>query len=60
LVLLDGPDGGVGLDGEIVIARRRQWTPEEKAAPIGEVEAEGGRVSAVARRRRISTSLLYN
>lgn len=52
------------MDGEIVVAprveRRRQWTPEEKAALVGEVEAEGGRVSVVARRHGISTSLLYN
>jgi transposase len=52
------------MDGEIVAAprveRRRQWTPEEKAALVGEVEAEGGRVSVVARRHGISTSLLYN
>ena len=50
------------MDGEIVarVERRRQWTPEEKAALMAEVEAEGGRVSAVARRHRISKSLLYN
>jgi transposase len=46
--------------GEIVVERRRQWTPEEKAALVAEVEAEGGRVSVVARRHGISTSLLYN
>jgi len=32
----------VGVDGEIVVERRRQWTPEEKAALMAEVEAEGG------------------
>jgi transposase len=52
------------MDGEIVAAprveRRRQWTPEEKAALVAEVEAEGGRVSVVARRHGISRSLLYN
>ena len=52
------------MDGEIVAAprveRRRQWTPEEKAALVAEVEAEDGRVSVVARRHGISTSLLYN
>jgi transposase len=52
------------MEGEIIAAprveRRRQWTPEQKAALIGEVEAEGGRVSVVARRHGISTSLLYN
>jgi hypothetical protein len=30
------------VDGEIVVERRRQWTPEEKAALMAEVEAEGG------------------
>jgi len=29
------------LDDEIVVERRRQWTPEEKAALMAEVEAEG-------------------
>ncbi len=50
------------MDGEIVarVERRRQWTPEEKAALMTEVEAAGGRVSLVARRHRISKSLLYN
>jgi transposase len=50
----------VEVDGEIVVERRRQWTPEQKAALVAEVEAEGGRVSVVARRHGISTSLLYN
>ena len=48
------------MDGEIVVARRRQWTPEEKAALMAEVDAEGGRVLLVARRHGISKSLLYN
>jgi transposase len=48
------------MDGEIVVARRRQWAPEEKAALMAEVEAEGGRVLMVARRHGISKSLLYN
>jgi transposase len=43
-----------------IIARRRKWTPEEKAALLAEIEAEGGRVSVVARRHGISDSLLYN
>jgi transposase len=49
-------------DGEIIarIERRRKWTAEEKAALLAEVEAEGGKVSVVARRHRISDSLLYN
>jgi transposase len=50
------------VDGEIVarVERRRQWTPEDKAALLAEVEAAGGRVSLVARRHGISKSLLYN
>jgi transposase len=48
------------VDGEIVVARRRQWTPAEKAALLGEIEATGGRVSIVAQRHGISKSLLYN
>jgi transposase len=50
------------VDVEIVarVERRRKWTPEEKAALLAEVEAEGGRVALVARRHRISASLLYN
>ena len=48
------------MDGEIVVARRRQWTAEEKAALMAEVDAEGGRVLMVARRHGISKSLLYN
>jgi transposase len=43
-----------------IISRRRKWTPEEKAALLAEIEAEGGRVSVVARRHGISDSLLYN
>jgi len=49
-------------DVEIVarVERRRKWTPEQKAALMSEVAAEGGRVAPVARRHRISESLLYN
>jgi transposase-like protein len=43
-----------------IIARRRKWTPAEKAALLAEVEAESGRVSVVAQRHGISDSLLYN
>ncbi len=43
-----------------IVARRRKWTAAEKAALLAEVEAEGGRVSVVARRHGISDSLLYN
>jgi transposase len=39
---------------------RRKWSPAEKAALLAEVDAEGGRVTLVARRHRISESLLYN
>ena len=50
------------MDGEIIarVERRRQWTPQEKAALLAEVEASAGRVSVVARRHGISKSLLYN
>lgn len=43
-----------------IIARRRKWRAEEKAALLAEVEAEGGRVALVARRHGIAESLLYN
>ena len=42
------------------VERRRKWTAEEKAALLAEVEAEGGKVAVVARRRQVSESLLYN
>jgi transposase-like protein len=42
------------------VERQRKWTIEEKAALIAEVEAEGGKVRLVARRHRVSESLLYN
>ena len=48
------------MDGEIVVERRRQWTPEAKAALMAEVEAEGGQVLVVAQRHGISKSPLYN
>ena len=43
-----------------IVARRRKWTAEEKAALLAEAEAEGGRVAVVAQRHGISDSLLYN
>lgn len=42
------------------VERRRKWTAAEKAALLAEVEAEGGKVSLVARRHRVAESLLYN
>jgi transposase len=50
------------VEAEIVarVERRRKWTEAEKAALLAEVEAEGGRVSLVARRHRVAESLLYN
>jgi transposase len=39
---------------------RRKWSLAEKAALLAEVDAEGGRVTLVARRHRLSESLLYN
>lgn len=49
-------------DVEIIarVERRRKWTAKEKAALLAEVEAEGGNVMIVARRHRISGSVLYN
>jgi transposase-like protein len=42
------------------VERRRKWTATEKSALLAEVEAEGGKVAVVARRHRISESVLYN
>lgn len=42
------------------VERRRNWTPEEKAALLAEVETAGGKVRIVARRHGISESVLYN
>jgi transposase len=53
----------VGLaDIEILarVERRRKWTAQEKAALLAEIEAEGGKVTIVARRHRIAESVLYN
>jgi transposase len=50
-------------DVEIIatrVERRRKWTAQEKAALLAEVQAEGGKVTVVARRHRISESVLYN
>ena len=38
------------MDGAIVVERRRQWTPEEKAALMAEMEPEGARFSVVTQR----------
>jgi transposase-like protein len=50
----------LGVAGEVIVERRRRWTPEQKATLLAEVEAEGDHVSMVARRHGISASLLYN
>ncbi len=49
-------------DGDILGPRdrRRIWGAQEKAALLAEVDAEGGKVRLVARRHRVSESLLYN
>ena len=49
-------------DVEIVarVERRRKWTAEEKAALLAEIDAEGGKVTVVARRHRVPESVLYN
>jgi transposase len=56
------PEGGGLADVDILgpSDRRRIWSAEEKAALLAEVDAEGGKVRLVARRHRISESLLYN
>jgi len=43
-----------------IVTRRRKWTADQKATLLAEVEAEGGRVSVVAKRHGLSESLLYN
>ena len=48
------------MAGQEIIARRRKWSPAQKAALLDEVEAEGGKVAVVAQRHGISESLLYN
>jgi len=48
------------VSGAEIITRRRKWSPAQKAALLDEVEAEGGKVAAVARRHGVSESLLYN
>ena len=40
--------------------RRRVWTASERAALLAEIDAAGGKVRLVARRHRISESVLYN
>lgn len=42
----------------VIIARRRKWSAPAKAALLAEIEAEGGKVSVVARRHGVSESLL--
>jgi transposase-like protein len=43
-----------------IAVRRRKWSRAEKAALLAEIDAEGGKVPAVARRHGLSESLLYN
>jgi hypothetical protein len=52
--------GGHHLRDGLCQKRRRKWTAQEKAALPAEVEAEGGKVTVVARPHRISESVLYN
>jgi hypothetical protein len=60
--LLQLQKGAALSDVEIIgrAERRRKWTAQENAALLVEVEAEGGKVMVVARRDRISESVLYN
>ena len=48
------------MSGVELITRRRMWSATQNAALLEEVEFEGGKVAAVARRHGISESLLYN
>jgi transposase len=48
------------MGGVEIVTRRRKWTLEQKATLLAEVEAEGGRVSVVAKRHGLAESLLYN
>ena len=48
------------VDVLVPSGRRRIWSAAEKAALLAEIDAEGGKVRLVARRRQISESLLYN
>jgi transposase len=50
--------GDVGILGRI--GRRRKWSAAERAALLAEVDAAGGKVALIARRHRLSESLLYN
>ena len=38
------------MDGEVVVERRRRWTPTEKAALMAEMETEAAQVLAVTQR----------
>jgi transposase len=42
------------------VERRRIWTAQGKSALLAEIDAAGGKVRLVARRHRISESVLYN
>ena len=45
------------MAGEVIVERRRRWTPEQKATLLAEVEAEGGQVSMVARRHGVGARM---
>lgn len=49
------------MAGEVLSGpeRRRRWSAEEKAQIIAEAVLPGAKVSAIARRHRVSRSLLY-
>ncbi|TWB39023.1 IS66-like element accessory protein TnpA [Nitrospirillum pindoramense] len=48
------------MAGATLLARRRRWTTEEKAALLAEVDAAGGKVPVVAERYGLPRSLIYN
>jgi len=52
------PDGRMG-EVISVVARRRRWTLEQKLALVEEVSRPGASVAAVADRRGMSRSLLF-
>jgi transposase len=48
------------VENIVRVERHLKWTAREKVALLAEVEAEGSKVRVIARRHRISESVLYN
>ena len=53
------PDGAASFDVISVVRRRRRWTSEQKLALVQEIEQPGSSLAAVADRRGVSRSLLF-